>query len=109
MRLRRRGQPRTRYTSSEASEAAKAEALRTGAAVFCETNPIFRLQQPRVVAQDLEHHGRRHVQIPSEDRRSAPAHEGTVTAMNGHWSIHAIKGLANYNDGGSYEVNDTAA
>jgi hypothetical protein len=45
----------------------------------------------------------------AEDRRSAPAHEGTVTAMNGHWSIHAIKGLANYNDGGSYEVNDTAA
>jgi hypothetical protein len=41
--------------------------------------------------------------------RAAPPHEGTITAINGHWSIHAIKGIAGYDDGGSYEVRDTTA
>jgi len=36
--------------------------------------------------------------------RAAPAHEATITAMNVDWSIQAIKGLAGYSDGGSYEV-----
>jgi hypothetical protein len=45
----------------------------------------------------------------AEGPRAARPHEGTITAMNGHWSIHAIKGLADYNDGGSYEVRDTTA
>ena len=45
----------------------------------------------------------------AEGPRAAPAHEGTITAMNGHWSLHAIRGLADYHDGGSYEVRDTTA
>jgi hypothetical protein len=45
----------------------------------------------------------------AEGPRAAPPHEGTITAMNGHWSIHAIKGIAGYDDGGSYEVRDTTA
>jgi hypothetical protein len=45
----------------------------------------------------------------AEGPRAAPAHEGTITATNGHWSIHAIRGLSGHSDGGSYEVRDTAA
>ncbi|HLZ05349.1 MAG TPA: caspase family protein [Bradyrhizobium sp.] len=45
----------------------------------------------------------------AEGPHAAPAHEGTITAVNGHWSIHAIRGLAGYSDGGSYEVRDASA
>ena len=45
----------------------------------------------------------------AEGPRAAPPHEGTITAHNGHWSIHAMKGIAGYSDGGSYEVRDTTA
>ncbi len=45
----------------------------------------------------------------AEGRRRAPPHEGTITAVGGHWSIHATKGLRGYGDGGSYEVRDTTA
>jgi hypothetical protein len=45
----------------------------------------------------------------SEGRRPAPPHQGTITATNGRWSIHATKGLTGYKDGGSYEVRDTTA
>jgi hypothetical protein len=45
----------------------------------------------------------------AEGRRPAPPHEGTITAMKGQWSIHAVRGLAGYKDGGSYEVRDTTA
>jgi hypothetical protein len=45
----------------------------------------------------------------AEGPRAAPAHEGTMIATGGHWSIHAVKGLANDDDGGSYEVRDTTA
>jgi hypothetical protein len=45
----------------------------------------------------------------AEGPRAAAPHEGTITAMNGRWSLHAIKGLAGYDDGGSYEVRDTTA
>ncbi len=45
----------------------------------------------------------------AEGSRAAPAHEGTMTATNGHWTLHATKGLSNYNDGGSYEVRDATA
>jgi hypothetical protein len=45
----------------------------------------------------------------AEGPRAAPAHEGTITAINGHWSIHANRGLTGYVDGGSYEIRDTAA
>ncbi|MGY4625738.1 caspase family protein [Bradyrhizobium sp. USDA 4486] len=45
----------------------------------------------------------------AEGHRAAPAHEGTIAASNGHWSIHANRGLAGYDDGGSYEIRDTAA
>jgi hypothetical protein len=45
----------------------------------------------------------------AEGPRAAPAHEGTITAINGHWSIHANRGLTGYDDGGSYEIRDTAA
>ena len=44
-----------------------------------------------------------------EGRRPTPWHEGTISAMNGHWSIHAKRGLAGYIDGGSYEIRDTTA
>ncbi|SDN99025.1 caspase family protein [Afipia sp. GAS231] len=42
----------------------------------------------------------------AEGPRAAKPHEGTITAMNGHWSLHAIRGLAGWDDGGSYEVRD---
>jgi hypothetical protein len=45
----------------------------------------------------------------SKGPRAATAHEGTITAINGHWSIHANRGLTGYDDGGSYEIRDTAA
>jgi len=45
----------------------------------------------------------------AEGPRAAPPHEGTITVMNGHWSLHAMKGIAGYDDGGSYEVRDTTA
>jgi hypothetical protein len=48
-------------------------------------------------------------QFRAEGPRAAPAHEGTIKAINGHWSIHANRGLTGYNDSGSYEIRDTAA
>ena len=45
----------------------------------------------------------------AEGPRAAPAHEGTIAAVNGHWSIHANRGLTGYEDGGSYEIRDAAA
>ena len=45
----------------------------------------------------------------AEGPRAAPAHEGTIAAINGHWSIHANRGLTGYDDSGSYEIRDTAA
>jgi hypothetical protein len=45
----------------------------------------------------------------AEGAHAARAHEGTIAAMNGHWSIQAIKGLPGYSDGGSYEVRDASA
>jgi hypothetical protein len=45
----------------------------------------------------------------AEGSRAAPAHEGTIAAVNGYWSIHANRGLTGYEDGGSYEIRDAAA
>jgi len=45
----------------------------------------------------------------AEGPRAAQPHEGTIAATNGHWSIHASKGLSGYADGGSYEVRDATA
>jgi len=45
----------------------------------------------------------------ADGQRAAPAHEGTITATNGHWALHAMKGLTGYDDAGSYEVHDTTA
>ena len=45
----------------------------------------------------------------AEGPRAAPAHEGTIAAVNGHWSIHANRGLTGYDDSGYYEIRDTAA
>jgi hypothetical protein len=45
----------------------------------------------------------------AEGPRAAPAHEGTIAAINGHWSIQTNKGLTGYDDGGSYEIRDTTA
>ena len=36
-------------------------------------------------------------------------HEGKMTAANGRWTLHALRGLKNYSDGGSYETHDTTA
>ena len=68
-------------------------------------------QRPGPVALDLADDGRRHIQIPRRGRpRPAPTHEGTLTAANGHWTLHALKGLSkDYGDGGSYEIHDTIA
>lgn len=45
----------------------------------------------------------------AEPFRSAQAHEGTVTFANGRWTLHALKGMRNYSDAGSYEVHDATA
>jgi hypothetical protein len=45
----------------------------------------------------------------SEGGQPAPSHEGTMTATSGHWTLHVVKGMRNYNDGGAYEVRDTTA
>ena len=45
----------------------------------------------------------------SEGGRPAPAHEGTMTAGSGRWTMHVLKGLKNYDDGGAYEIHDTTA
>ena len=45
----------------------------------------------------------------SEGGRAAQPHEGTMTATNGRWTMHVLKGLRNYDDGGAYEVRDTTA
>ena len=46
----------------------------------------------------------------AEGGRATPAHEGTITAANGRWTLHALKGLSkDYSDGGSYEIHDTVA
>lgn len=45
----------------------------------------------------------------SEGGRPAPSHEGTMTATNGHWTLHVVKGMRNWDDGGSYDVRDTTA
>lgn len=45
----------------------------------------------------------------AEGGRAVRPHEGTMTAMNGRWTLHATRGLSGYSDGGSYEVRDAAA
>jgi hypothetical protein len=45
----------------------------------------------------------------AEPQRSARPHEGTITAANGHWALHALSGLSGYSDGGAYEIHDTLA
>jgi hypothetical protein len=32
-----------------------------------------------------------------------------MTAANGHWTLHVMKGMRNWDDGGSYDVHDTTA
>jgi hypothetical protein len=46
----------------------------------------------------------------AEGGRATPPHEGTITAGNGRWMLHALKGISkDYSDGGSYEIHDTIA
>jgi Caspase domain len=46
----------------------------------------------------------------AEGGRATSPHEGTITAANGRWTLHALKGLSkDYSDGGSYEIHDTIA
>lgn len=45
----------------------------------------------------------------AEPQRSARPHEGTITAANGHWTLHATRGLSGYSDGGAYEIHDAVA
>ncbi|UFW52034.1 MULTISPECIES: caspase family protein [Bradyrhizobium] len=45
----------------------------------------------------------------AEPQRSARPHEGTITAANGRWTLHAIRGLSGYSDGGAYEIRDALA
>ncbi len=32
-----------------------------------------------------------------------------MTAANGRWTLHALRGLSGYSDGGAYEIRDTLA
>ena len=32
-----------------------------------------------------------------------------MTFANGRWTLHALKGMRNYSDAGSYEVHDATA
>ncbi|HLG83530.1 MAG TPA: caspase family protein [Bradyrhizobium sp.] len=45
----------------------------------------------------------------AEGGRAIRPHEGKMTAVNGHWTLHATRGIAGWADGGSYEVRDTTA
>jgi hypothetical protein len=45
----------------------------------------------------------------AEGGRAVRPHEGRMTAMNGHWTLHATRGIAGYADGGSYEIRDATA
>jgi hypothetical protein len=46
----------------------------------------------------------------AEGGRAVPPHEGTITAANGRWTLHPLKGLPKgYTDGGSYEIHDSIA
>jgi len=45
----------------------------------------------------------------AEPQRSARPHEGSMTAANGRWTLHALRGLSGYSDGGAYEIRDTLA
>lgn len=45
----------------------------------------------------------------AEPPRSARAHEGTITAANGRWTLQALRGLSGYSDGGAYEIHDALA
>ncbi|WP_298885285.1 caspase family protein [uncultured Bradyrhizobium sp.] len=45
----------------------------------------------------------------AEPQRSARPHEGMITAANGHWTLHATRGLSGYSDGGAYEIHDALA
>ncbi|MBW7960872.1 caspase family protein [Bradyrhizobium sp. BR 10261] len=45
----------------------------------------------------------------AEPQRSARAHEGTITAANGRWTLRATRGLSGYSDGGFYEIHDALA
>jgi hypothetical protein len=36
-------------------------------------------------------------------------HDGLMTASNGHWTLHTLRGLNGYSDGGSYEMHDSIA
>ncbi|MBR0787842.1 caspase family protein [Bradyrhizobium manausense] len=45
----------------------------------------------------------------AEPQRSARPHEGTITAANGRWTLHATRGLSGYSDGGAYEIHDALA
>ena len=45
----------------------------------------------------------------AEPPRSARAHEGMMTAANGRWTLHALRGLSGYSDGGAYEIHDALA
>ncbi|MCS3445838.1 MULTISPECIES: caspase family protein [Bradyrhizobium] len=48
-------------------------------------------------------------QFHAEPSRAARPHEGTVSFANGRWTLHALRGLRNYSDGGSYEIRDAIA
>jgi Caspase domain len=45
----------------------------------------------------------------AEGGRAVRPHEGRMTAENGHWTLHATRGIAGWADGGSYELRDTTA
>ncbi|WP_161491274.1 caspase family protein [Bradyrhizobium neotropicale] len=45
----------------------------------------------------------------AEPQRSARPHEGMMTAANGRWTLHALRGLSGYSDAGAYEIRDTLA
>lgn len=45
----------------------------------------------------------------AEPFNAARPHEGLMTAVNGHWTLRALKGSRGWSDSGSYEIHDVVA
>jgi hypothetical protein len=118
------------YLAGQPSQADQAGAKQANAAPAAAVAPATALPAPPPPAIDPTLVGTWEIMVPSdrgpsrwvwqilgdgtykfhaEGPRAARAHEGTMTAMNGHWWLRANKGLAGYDDGGSYEVRDATA
>jgi hypothetical protein len=116
------------YLAGQPSQAGQAGTQQANAAVA--TAPAAAVPAPPVPAMDPTLVGTWEIMVPSdrgpsrwvwnilsdgtynfhaEGGRAVRPHEGRMTAENGHWTLHATRGIAGYADGGSYEIRDTTA